>query len=89
MEEILTIKEIEDYVKNLKFLGNPVFCQTCVPIRATSNKTFLDAYEQLLYNNRGMCTKCFEYLNNPENDTDELKKRMKIWEDTMEYKLRK
>lgn len=84
IEEPVSLNEIREYVKNLRILGHPAFCEKCIVIRAERNSTFLDAYEQMLYNNRGMCTKCFQYFNDPENNKSDLNERMKIWEDELD-----
>lgn len=87
MEEKVSLDEVRNYVKNLRILGNPTFCEKCLVIRADRNPTFLNDWEQMLYNNRGMCTKCFEYINNLENDKQELKDRMEIWENELNFRI--
>lgn len=91
LENTVDLDYVKNYIeKELRFLAHPFFCEMCCIIRGTPDKrkTFLNAYETMLYNFRGMCSKCFEYLNTHENDED-MNNRIKIFENITQLKVKK
>jgi hypothetical protein len=83
-----TDEQIRQYAKNINYKGYPSFCELCVIIRNTDDKTFLNEYETMLYNTRGMCTKCFAKVNDPNIDPA-MENRIKIWEEETQLKVKK
>jgi hypothetical protein len=86
----VNLEYVKDYIKNLRILASPWFCQLCVVIRGVEKEesTYLDnGIRRILYNGRGMCEKCFYHLN--KEDDPEKEERLKLWEQEIGYKLKK
>jgi len=86
----ITQEYLIKYVKELRMTGHPWFCYICPVIRNVSQDecTFLDPVGSMLFNNRGMCDKCFRYLAE-HRDEEALENRLKLWEQNIGYSLHK
>ena len=96
MEEVVKVEESVDleyvakYIKDLRPRAHPWFCEFCVIIRGVSDmkKSYINEFETLLYNSRGMCTKCFQYLNKHSGE-EAMEARIKLWEDDSNLKIKR
>jgi len=90
VEESVDLEYVKKYISDLRPVASPWFCEFCVIIRGVSDmkKSYLDSWESLLYKSRGMCTKCFQYLNQHSGE-EAIEARIKLWEDDTNLKIKR
>ena len=86
----ISLDEVKKYLDDLRPRAHPFFCECCPIIRGTPDmkKTYINEWEELLYRSRGMCSKCFQYLNHHSGE-QALEDRIKLWENSTNLTIKR